>query len=388
MAIALASKTTGPGAKALRGGAGSGHVPRPLAAFLAAVALMTGPVVDRAWAQNAYTVANYPVYAVEKDAVTAKREALKDGQQAALHSLLKRLVPVTAYDTLRALPDADASRFVEGLAVKSEQNSAREYIATINFRFSPNAVQKYLASQGIPFVDSQSRPVTLVAIMSDPATGAGAADGGQWERTWRDLDLTNALTPVTVKGPGRALASGAVAALAQADTEASRGLSSAYGSVNTVAAVAVHDAAAGKLVVTLTGRDDVGEFGLKRSYVVPDGDLVYAMEYAAVVSLGILEGRWKAAQGNGRSTGGSTTGGGQDIALQVSFGSPAQWYQIEGDLRSLPGVAGLYTESMSARSADIVLNYPGGAAGLAPALARQGYSLTQAGQRWHLRRTY
>lgn len=393
MAKSCASDVTTGRSGRLRGRSGSAYASTVRRVLAGALAIASGfglnafLVSHAALAQGAYTVANYPVYASARDAVTAKREALKDGQQAALRSLLKRLVPVTAYDNLRALPEADASRFIEGMAVKSEQNSAREYIATINFRFSADAVRRHLASQGVPFVDSQSRPVTLVAITKNAATGAGEADAGQWGRIWRDLDLQNALTPVEVKGPGRALAPDALAALAEADPDASRRLASDYGAVNTVAAVAIHDANTGRLMVTLTGRDDVGAFDLKRSYLVPDGDLAYAMEYAAVVSLGILEGRWKAAQGSGRAAGGAR-GGGQQIALEVSFASPAQWYQIEGDLRALPGVAGLRTESMSARRADVLLSYPGGAAGLGPVLARQGYSLTQAGQRWVLRRTF
>ncbi len=356
-------------------------------AFAIALCLAVVAAHDRAQASTAYTVANYPVYAAAKDAVTAKREALRDGQQAALQSLLKRLVPVTAYDSLRALPEADASRFISGMAVKSEQNSAREYIATINFNFSPEAVRRHLSSQGIPFVDSQSKPVTLVAITKNPATGGGEADAGRWGQIWRGLDLSNALTPVKVTGPQRPLSADALAALAAADADASRRLSSEYGAVSTVAAVADHDAAAGRLRVTLTGRDEVGAFELQRSYIVPDGDIAYAMEYAAVVSLGILEGRWKASQGGGRAAA-SGLGGGQAVALQVNFGSPAQWYQIESDLRALPGVAGFRTESMSARGADVVLSYPGGAAGLGAVLARQGYSMTQAGQRWVLQRTY
>ncbi len=44
-----------------------------------------------------FTVANYPVEARADNAVAAKDRALADGQQAAFRSLLKRLVPVTAY---------------------------------------------------------------------------------------------------------------------------------------------------------------------------------------------------------------------------------------------------------------------------------------------------
>ena len=50
-----------------------------------------------------FTVGNYPVDARADDAVAAKKTAIADGQKAALRSLLKRLVPVTAYPRLRKL---------------------------------------------------------------------------------------------------------------------------------------------------------------------------------------------------------------------------------------------------------------------------------------------
>ena len=48
-------------------------------------------------ADNVFTVANYPVEAQAENAVAAKEKALAEGQQAAFRSLLKRLIPVTAY---------------------------------------------------------------------------------------------------------------------------------------------------------------------------------------------------------------------------------------------------------------------------------------------------
>ncbi|MFM9449539.1 hypothetical protein, partial [Streptomyces acidiscabies] len=49
-----------------------------------------------------------------------------------------------------------------------------------------------------------------------------------------------------------------------------------------------------KLMVTLAGRDAVGAFTLKRAYRIDPSDPSYAAELAGVVSLGVLEGRWKA----------------------------------------------------------------------------------------------
>lgn len=361
---------------------------RPLVfAMFGLVAALGVTAASAAGPDTAYTVANYPVFATAKNAVEAKRAALKDGQQSALRSLLKRIVPVTAYGALRALPEPDANRFVAGMSVKSEQNSSVEYIATMDFLFSPDAVRKHLQQKGVPFIDTQAAQAILVPI-TKASGGTGVAGGlGQWGKTWKELDLANSVAPLRVAAAKSSLSGDVLEKLEANTSGAVREFTSGYGSPRAIAAIADHDRAASKLKVTLVGRDAVGAFFLNRSYPVADGDLAYALEYAAVVSQGILEGRWKATQS--RIQGGGGLGQPlQQVLVEVYFNSPAQWYEIEGQLRTLPGVDGFQTNGVSARGADIALRYPGGGAQLRSVLARQGYTLTAAGQRWVLRRTF
>ena len=63
---------------------------------------------------NVFKVAKYPVQAQAEDAVTAKAQALADAQQSAFRSLMKRLVPVTAYKRLPKLPLARVQDMVAG----------------------------------------------------------------------------------------------------------------------------------------------------------------------------------------------------------------------------------------------------------------------------------
>ena len=67
----------------------------------AGLALNTGAHRAATAAEEVFTVGNYPVEARADNAVAAKTKAMADGQQAAFRSLLKRLVPVTAYPRLR-----------------------------------------------------------------------------------------------------------------------------------------------------------------------------------------------------------------------------------------------------------------------------------------------
>ena len=74
----------------------------------------------------------------------------------------------------------------------------------------------------------------------------------------------------------------------------------------------------------MAGIDAVGPFNLNRSYRVFDGDTGYAMELAAVVGQGVLEGRWKALKlGPGRPSQGGAT-----VSLQAQYASLAEWREI------------------------------------------------------------
>src|SRR5882724_4780838 len=64
--------------------------------------------------ETVFTVGNYPVEARADNAVAAKTQALADGQQAAFRSLLKRLVPVTAYPRIRRLASVKAGDLIDG----------------------------------------------------------------------------------------------------------------------------------------------------------------------------------------------------------------------------------------------------------------------------------
>ena len=149
-------------------------------------------------ADAVFTVGNYPVEARAENAVTAKTKALFDGQQAAFRSLLKRLVPVTAYQRLRQLRTLQVGDLVEGVSVRSERNSSTDYIASLDFAFQSNAVRDLLRREGIPFTDQQAPTLTLVPLWRTAASAAPREDAA-WTNVWKGLDLEHALTPVKLQ---------------------------------------------------------------------------------------------------------------------------------------------------------------------------------------------
>ncbi len=339
--------------------------------------------------ERVFTVGNYPVEAVANNAVAAKDKAIAEGQQAAFRSLLKRIVPVTGYNRLDRLKSVRASEYLEGFAVRSEQNSATQYIASLDFSFQPDEVRNLLAREGVPFIESQAELVTLIPVLRDAnAEGTFRPATGDWANVWKGLDLENTLTPIEVAPLRSIIHSDTINMAIAGDENADRILSGEYRSERIIIALAETDAASEKLTVTLVGRDGTGYIHWTRSYRIGGGDVGYTMELAAVVSLGVLEGRWKAAGHVANGEPGSISAAGPEIFLTVAFASRDEWNEIRGRILEVDGIDDIRVGNVTGNSAELSLRYPGGGDALSAVLAPRGLSLSYLGGGWQLRSSY
>ncbi len=348
-----------------------------------------------------FTVGSYPVDAHADDAVAAKKMAIADGQKAALRSLLKRLVPVTAYPRLRKLQIARPDQLLSGISVRSERNSSTEYIANLDFMFRPDGVRQLLERENLPYVDTQAPPITIVPIWLAETQPIPGLQADAWRNAWAAVDIAHALTPAKLEALKPGVHADTVAALAKGDTTMLRTFAGEYGGEeHLVAAILVPIPKERKLQVTLAGRDAVGSIAWIKSYRFDAEDPGYAIELAAVVSLGVLEGRWKASgarvQGPVRvpgtdqiagqinpAAGASDTGGG-DVRLSVEFRDINEWAQISKRLGQVPGVAGIDVVGMSGRSARITFTYADGVGRLAEVVPQHGLAMRQNAAGWVL----
>jgi hypothetical protein len=326
---------------------------------------------------------------VAENAVAAKKKALVDGQQAAFRSLLKRLMPVNAFSKAKQFASVQAGDLIDSFRVRAERNSSTQYIATYDFTFTAKAVRDLLRQKGIPFTDEQA-PVTVVVPVWQ---GGTPKDQAGWTASWKSLDLEYALAPVKLEPLRKDVGPDLVAAVAAGDIGARRTLAARYKAERVLVALAGTDAASGKLAVTLAGTDAVGPFILPRHYRVDPADPGYVRELAALVSLRIVEGRWKtvhirkagAGTGFDTDTGIASVGGGvTDLLISVQFRSMAEWREISRKLSATHGVEELDVAGLSGRGARVTLRFADGAEALAAELESQGLSLRNAGGSWVL----
>lgn len=349
-------------------------------------------------ANSVYKVGNYPVGATAGDAVTAKAQAMAEGQQGAFRYLMKRLVPVTSYKRLPKLPLNRIEDLIEGVSVRDEQNSSTEYIATLDFNFKSGPIQELLRSYGLPVIDQQAQVLTLLPVYAaaeaeDGAAKTGLAEGQRlWRQAWAGLDLTNALTPVRIAVPGPSATNDVFLALAKGDMRKLGVIEAESSAERLVVALATPSADGAKLNVQLIGRDWTGDLLLKRDYSIYYDDLAYTSELAAIIALGVLEGRWKsrmAATDGGIAAAVSAPAdwsvSSPLLRLRAEFASLEEWQQIRQRLNQTPGIENLQIGQLSARGAEVLLGYPGGVDALRAALAVQGLAIDDLGSQQLLR---
>jgi hypothetical protein len=335
-------------------------------------------------ADAVFTVGRYPVEAEADNAVAAKEKALAEGYQGAFQSLLRRVVPVTSYGALKSLKRVNAADLVEGMAVRSERNSPTTYIAALDFSFSAKAVRDLLRREGIPYIEAQAPPTAVAPIYVAPAGSSGALAAAQGARTWSDvwksLDIEQTLTPLKIVAPPAVSPEG-LKALANDPGAASKAVPNQRDGV--VVAILEPDLGARRLNLRMAGTDAAGPFVLQRAFRFEQADLAYGSELAAVVLLGILEGRWKAVRVAAVPGGAATLAAPlQPVQLLVEFRSMAEWQSVSRRISELPGVEDYDVAGLSTRGANVALRFPGGAVELKRALALEGMELENAGGAW------
>lgn len=357
-----------------------------------AFAAFTLPAWSKPAADRAYTVANYPVEARAANAVAAKDAAIADGQKAAFRSLLKRIVPVTAYREMERIAATDPAPLIDGVAIRSERNSATEYIASLDFSFQASEVRELLNRQGVPFVDTQAPATVLIPLTRDAKSAAGPSGefrpaSGTWNTVWPTLDLQNSVSPLKIENAKPEIGADTFRGLYDDSTlnASIMTLVAAYGTDQVVVAIAEVDTEGRRVNVLLAGQDAVGPFALKRAYRLSDGDLAYTLELAAVVSQGVLEGRWKAVSSGAVAVAMPAGGAGDEISFDAQFAGKEEWNAMRRVLLEAPGIDDIRIGTVSGGSASVSVKYPGGGPALSRALAGYGISLTDTGGLWVMR---
>ena len=112
---------------------------------------------------------------------------MEDAERNALNVVLKRLMPLSAYAQLPDLSQQDVEELIEGVSIRSEQNSTTRYLASLDVSFNSQAVKQLLDSQNIAYSEARAEAISILPLVLDGASvksrGGGrlaAGVGGSW----------------------------------------------------------------------------------------------------------------------------------------------------------------------------------------------------------------
>ena len=340
------------------------------------------PHAPRAQESVVYKVTKISVDMRASDAVTAKNEALAFAKRKALHTVFRRIAPFNSFDRFPVVKAAAVDDLLEGWSVRKEANSRTRYLATLDFSFGPDEVRKLLSAKGIPVTDQQAGQIAVLPVYIHKGK-IDHTGRDPWRAAWNGLDLRHAVVPVRLAQTGPSFTMEALSNLLGGDVKKFVELRDKLKAEKLVLAIAEPTADGLSLTTRLFGVDRVGSVSLSRNEPVYRSDMKSASGRAAEIFLGVFEGRWKLVQLPAGEDG--TDAAPAVVNLVVEFAGMRQWRDIRARLVKVPGVNEIDVKSLSARTAQVALQFPGGVERLSRALPPHGLSLNGAGESWILR---
>lgn len=340
-----------------------------------------------AWAANAeraFEVRDIAVDVTADSAAAARDEALADGERRAFEALLDRIVPADARANVPNAPPEGVRDMIADFSIRGEKTSAVRYIATLDFRFDPDAVEAFLVNQGVPFVTSPSAPIVLVPVLAAPGTLTLWDSPNPWRDAW-DWSLTSdTLVPIVLPDGGLGDVSTISAdTAASGDFERLTKLADRYqadGAVVSIARLVTDSRSGASVVIVRTTRyaDTGAAWNTETTLKANKAETPEALMARAVAAVqDEIESRWKS---------GATvnTGGGSVVDVTVPISGIRDWLQVRRTLENSVVVRSMDIVQLSRNEVRLKLHYVGDLEQLSTALGKSGLTLALTSGQWVL----
>jgi hypothetical protein len=332
-----------------------------------------------------FRVSDIAVDATSSDAVSARAQAVREGQQAGLDRLLRRLVAAEDAARLPRAASLPIDDYVQSFEITNEELSSTRYIAELTVAYDPDAVRALLGDGGFAFAQSVSMPLVVLPLYE---TGQGARlwqDDNPWWQAWADhMDPEQLLRLVLPLSDLEDMAKVSVAQAQAGDPAALAALAARYGAEDTLVVTArteggsePEQVSAVRFEATRFGREQQQEGQPLSLAVGPDRPLDAALALAVEQIQASLDERWKSANLLRFDQGGL-------MLVDVPIARLADWVAVKRSLERLPEVSEIAMASFARDHVSLEIRYIGDEVQLEQALARLGLALTREGESWLL----
>src|SRR5260370_39111716 len=146
-------------------------------------------------ADDIFTVPDIAVDATANSALAAREAARIDGQRRAFGVLIERLTLAADRGRVPRLSDQQLTELVRDFEVANERSSAVRYLAAYTFRFRAGDVRRLLADAGVPFAETVSKPVVVLAVLRRCESAPMWDDPNPWRGAWADRQVAAGPVP-------------------------------------------------------------------------------------------------------------------------------------------------------------------------------------------------
>jgi len=357
-----------------------------IGAVLLAAGLLVPGADARADGRDVYTVANVPVDATAANAAAARDQARGDGERRAYDRLMDRLTLDADRGKRPPANDTLLNDLISGFEVAGEHTSGVRYLAKYSFHFRADAVRKLLRDAQIPYCETPSKPLVVLAV----ATGGSAAllwdDPNPWRDAWGAHPPPAGLVPLVLPYGDLEDVQAIDADTAMAGDPAKlQAVSRRYGGADVLVAVGQLDASVAphRLAVTATRYSPAGDQPAQSwsaTYTATpdesDGDL-YAAAIAGTAQQ--VEQAWKEANMLDYSHAATLT-------ARVPTGALQRFVEVRDRLAQLPAIERSDLLSLDRDNAVMALHYYGTPDQLRVALAQRDLVLEGQDPDWVIER--
>lgn len=313
-------------------------------------------------------------------AATARDKAIFDGQRAALGQLLERLDAKRAADPAK-LSDNKIAGMVRNFEITSEKSSSVRYIATMNVRFKPAAIQRLLGNAGIAY-----NPPTLPTVLLPVSDSNGRAvlweENTPWRAALETLEQQGAQTVLVPSGELSDVSAIDASAASNGDALALGSIATLHGAGTVVVARLAGEVNAGQpLAIALARYDARGQRLEGQTLIIPPAaDAPAQLREAATRVQEFVLHKTLVAVTN------ITPAAQNSLPLYAPLSSLPELTRLRQRLGGISAVQRINVLSVTREGAEIALDYNGDIMLLQQEMARQGLQVLQSptGQ-WQIR---
>jgi len=326
-----------------------------------------------------------PLDATAASANAARDAARLDGERRAYAALLARLTLARDKPRLPPATDSVLNDVIQGFEVANERRSSVRYLADYTFHFRPDAVEQMLRNAGIPFAETVSKPLVVLAVFDVPGRPMLWDDPNPWRDAWANTRLDPGLVPFTIPlGEVEDIAAIDAAAAEGGDHARLDAVAKNYAGADILVTRAAMKGAEGAHAVDVSStRFMAGEAGGEPSWTgsyaanpgESDEDFLARV---VVATANQIEEAWK--QANLIDYGQSGT-----LLVSVPATDLSSWVTVRDRLSAIPSIQRLDLVALDRQRALVALHYYGAQDQLKIALLQRDLDLSGADPNWILR---